>query len=196
MKQHINRVTSACFYHLRRLRGIRRFLGRDVAARLVSAFVLSRLDYCNAVLVGLPASTLAPLQRVLHTAARLVLDLKPRDHVTSALRTLHWLPIKQRIEFKLCLLVHLALNGRAPSYLRSLLQTTASMPGRSGHRSASRNDIVQHSCRLKLGERAFSVAGPIIWNRLPNNLKIITDTAVFKRELKTHLFKVAFLDYH
>jgi hypothetical protein len=192
MKSHINRVTSACFYHLRRLRGIRRLLGRDVAARLVSAFILSRLDYCNSVLVGLPASTLAPLQRVMHAAARLVLDLKPRDHVTSALHSLHWLPVQQRIQYKLCLLVHLALNGRAPSYLKALLETTASIPGRSGNRSATHNDLVQRSVRLKLGERAFSVAGPLNWNRLPNDLKTITDTAIFKRKLKTHLFKAAF----
>ena len=130
----------------------------------------------------------------MHAAARLVLDLKPRDHVTSALRTLHWLPIQQRIQYKLCLLVHLALNGRAPSYLTDLLDTTASMPGRSGNRSASHNDLVQRSTRLKLGERAFSVAGPLNWNSLPNKLKTITDTAVFKRELKTHLFTAAFPD--
>ena len=66
------------------------------------------------------------------------------------------------------------------------------MPGRSGNRSASHNDLVQRSTRLKLGERSFSVAGPLYWNRLPNELKIITDTAVFKRQLKTHLFVAAY----
>ena len=77
------------FFHLRRLRSVRRQLRRDVSARLVSALVLSRLDYCNAVLVGLPAATLAPLQTVLHAVARLTLDLKRHDHVTHALRELH-----------------------------------------------------------------------------------------------------------
>jgi len=73
-----------CSYHLRRLRAVRQQLGRDVAARLVAVLVLSRLDYCNAVLAGLPTSTLAPLQRVLHAAARTVLNLKPRDHCNSS----------------------------------------------------------------------------------------------------------------
>jgi len=63
------------------------------------------LDYCNAVLAGLPASTLAPLQRVMHAAARVVYDLKPYDHVTPTLKALHWLSVKQRIEFKLCLFI-------------------------------------------------------------------------------------------
>ena len=73
---------------------------------LYFVFILSRLDYCNAILARLPVSTLAPLQRVLHAAARVVCDLKPRDHISEAVRALHWLPIQQRIDFKLCLLVH------------------------------------------------------------------------------------------
>jgi len=93
-------------FHLRRLRSVRRQLGQDVTERLVCALVLSRLDYCNVVLAGLPASTLAPLQRVLRVAARVVLDLKPGDHISSALRELHWLPISERVVYKLCFLVH------------------------------------------------------------------------------------------
>ena len=91
------------FYHLRRIHAVRRQLGRDVTARLDTALVLSRLDYCNDVLAGLPAaSTLAPFQRVPHAAARTVLDLKPRDRVTPALRELHSLPVAERIQYKLC----------------------------------------------------------------------------------------------
>jgi len=70
------------------------------------ALVLSHLDYCNAVLGGLPASTLAPFQQVLYVVACTVLDLKPCNHVTPALQQLHWLPVIERIQFKLCLLVH------------------------------------------------------------------------------------------
>jgi len=101
-------------------------------SRLVLALILSRLDYCNAILAGLP-----PLQRVMHAAGRVIYDLKPYDHVTPALKALHWRPIKQRIEFKLWLLVHLAIKNKAPVYLQNLLTTTASVSSRVSNRSAS-----------------------------------------------------------
>ena len=81
----VARVARTCFFHLRRLRSIRHSLGRDGTARLVSALVISRLDYCNCVPTHLPASTLAPLQRVLNAAVQLVHDLGPREHVTPAM---------------------------------------------------------------------------------------------------------------
>jgi len=99
MQAQITKTMQICFFHLRHLRQVRRLLGRQVAAQLVSAFVISRLDYGNATLSGLPLSTLAPLPRVLNAAARLVCDLHPREHVTSALIDLHWLPVAARIEF-------------------------------------------------------------------------------------------------
>ena len=83
MQGHILKTTQTCFFHLRRLRQVRRLLGRDVTANLVCAFVLSRLDYGNALLAGLPYSTIAPLQRVINAAVRLVYGLRSRDQVTA-----------------------------------------------------------------------------------------------------------------
>ena len=80
MKKHVNKVTSTCFYQLRRLRQIRRLVGQDLTAQLVHAFVLSRLDYGNSSLAGLPMSTIAPLQRVQNAAARLII-IGPRDNL-------------------------------------------------------------------------------------------------------------------
>ena len=151
----------------------------------VCALVLSRLDYCNVVLAGLPATTLAPLQRVLHAAAQLVLNLRPRDHVTPALRELHWLPVPRRIEFELYSLVHKIHLGRLPTYLSDLLTLAADVPERL---SSSRGNFIVPRTSRKFGDRAFSVAAPRAWNRLPMEFRHLRSTPLFKRKLKTFLF--------
>jgi len=158
LRSHVSRVAQTCFYHLRRIRAVRRQLGRDVTARLVTTLVLSRLDYCNAVLAGLPASTLAPFQRVLHAAARTVLDLKPRDRVTPALQEFHGLPVAERIQYKLCLLFHKSLLVHTPEYISDLLTSVANIPGRSTLRASSCGNLVVPRTRRRIGDRAFSVA--------------------------------------
>ena len=89
IKQQVSNITRACFYHLRRLRQICRRAGYEVTVRLVLALIISRLDYCNAMLAGLPASTIEPLQRLQNAAVRLILQLGPKDHVTQGLHQLH-----------------------------------------------------------------------------------------------------------
>jgi len=117
MKQHVTVVASSCFYHLRWLKQSRRVVGKEVTAQLVSAFIFSRLDYCNALLAGLPRATTDPLQRMQNAAARLMLNIRLCDYVTPALKQLHWLPVANRIKFKLCLFMHLIHLGRAPGWL-------------------------------------------------------------------------------
>ena len=117
VKQHVTKVASSCFYHLRRLKQIRWLIGKEVTAQLVSAFILSHLDYCNALLAELPRATTQPLQRVQNAVARLVLNLRLRDHVTPALKQLHWLPVASH------LLMHLIHTGRALQYLVNSVQS-------------------------------------------------------------------------
>jgi len=105
-----------------------------------------------------PAIALDPLQRVLHAAACTVLDLKLGDHVTPALRELHWLPITERIQYKLCLLVHKMFVGHAPDYIASLLTPASDIPSRSSLRSSSNCDLVVPRTSRKTGDRSFSVA--------------------------------------
>ena len=81
MRTHIASVTRSAFYHLRRLRPVGHLLGRAITAQLVASFVLSRLDYCNVILAGLPDASIRPLQRVLNTAARVVFWDKDRETV-------------------------------------------------------------------------------------------------------------------
>ena len=97
MKEHVAKIAAACFYHIRRLRQVRHRVGQEVTQQLVLALIMSRLDYCNSVLAGLPTSTLQPLQRVQNAAARLVFGLSRSEHVTPTLIQLHWLPVSYRI---------------------------------------------------------------------------------------------------
>ena len=192
MKQHINRVVSSCFFQLRRLRQIRRSAGEEVTKRLVTALVLSRLDYCNAALAGLPESTIRPLQRVQDAAARLITNTKPSDHITPVLMRLHWLPIKSRIVYKLCLQMHLILTNQCPDYMADMVQLTAANSLRPGLRSASRLLYRKPALKTKFGERAFSYAGPAAWNSLPDYIQSDLNTNSFKKLLKTHLFALSF----
>jgi len=135
-------------------------LGHYVTAK-VSAFVLSRLDCCNAVLTGLPASTLAPLQRVLNAAAPVVVGLGPRDHVTPSLCELYWLPIAARIEYyKRCFLVHKSFVGQVPDYITELMTPAANDPSRPSLRLSSSSNLIVRRARRKIGDRAFAVAAP------------------------------------
>jgi len=177
------------FCHLRRLRQIRRLLGRDVACTVVAALVLSRIDYLNAVLSGLPQSTIAPFQRVLNAAARVVCGLRPRDHVTDALIGLHRLPVAARIEFKLCsLLVYQALNGLASSYITDMLQHVSTLDRQVTLRSVDNNDLFVLCSRLRLGEPAFRIAAPRAWNSLPSDVKKQILLKTFEKQLKAFLF--------
>ena len=137
MQQNVGEVARVCYYHLRRFKKVRRILGPTITSRLVSAFVTSRLDYCNALLAGLPQSTIAQLQRVQNAAIRLLSNVTPRDEVSASLRELHWLQIRCRIIYKLCLMMNNTHVGRSPRYVTEMLRETAHLPNRNRLRSSA-----------------------------------------------------------
>jgi hypothetical protein len=192
LKQHINDVARICYFHLRRFRKVLRYVGRELGQQLISAFILTKLDYCNSVLAGLPKTSIAVLQHVQNAAARTLLSLHPCCPIKAALQQLHWLPVEHRIQFKLCCMMHQAHTGHAPEYIKLLLQSCAKHNTRSELRSTYTANYKLPRLHLKLGERAFSYAGPKAWNGLPTGLQQIHDTVSFKRNLKTHMFSLAF----
>lgn len=117
MDTYINKTCRAVFFHIYNIRKIRRFLSIVHARTLVNSFVTSRIDYCNSLLYGLPASEIQKLQRLQNTAAWLIYNARRFDHITPTLRILHWLPVKYRIDFKIILITHKVVNGCAPAYL-------------------------------------------------------------------------------
>ena len=144
------------------------------------------------LLSQLYGSTIDPLERVQNAAARLVAGIGTRDHITPVLKSLHWLPIRLRIQYKLCVLMHQVRIGRSPAYLADMMTATADLPGRERLRSANSFRYETPKLKLKFGERAFSYAGPKAWNSLPSNLQELMNTDTLKKQLKTHLFKLAY----
>ena len=188
MSKHINNVCKSSFYHLRRLFKIRKYLDLKTTKILVHAFVTSKLDHCNSLYlyVGISKTLVCKLQNVQNAAARLVTYTKKHEHITPALYELHWLPVKQRIIFKLLLLTFKSLHGSAPQYLKELLQVYT--PKRCLRSTTKHLLTVPSSNCISYGDRAFSVAAPKSWNKLPADVRACTSLAVFKNRLKTHLF--------
>ena len=167
---------------------IRHLVSVDSTKILVCAFVLSRLDYCNSLLSGHPKHILDKLQKVQNSAARLVLKARKRDHVLPLLKTLHWLPIQTRIEYKMSTLCHSFFSETAPVYFSDLLHVYS--PSRQLRSlSDSRTLRIPHVRTKTFGNRSFSYAAPSAWNSLPREIRYIQSTTAFKTALKTHLFQ-------
>jgi hypothetical protein len=121
-KKHISNVCRSSFYHIRQLRQVRSSLDTNSAIILANALVSSKLDYCNSLFYNLPSESLNRLQLVQNSVARVVIpSVKQKDHITPTLRNLHWLPIPQRITFKIASLTFKTLHHQQPSYLYDLL---------------------------------------------------------------------------
>jgi len=150
----------SCLYQLPQLRMIRSSLTLEAAKTLVHAFISSRLDYCNSLLYGVSNSLLAKLQTVQNAAALVITGTRKFDHVTPVLRDLHWLPVRQRISFKLAMMVYKYLHGLALS--TCLMSALLSHPSSAGGRSVG---------RFAIGWRNFVMSGPATWNRLPVELQ-------------------------
>ena len=192
MVTNISKCSSAAFFNIFNIRRIRKFLTYETAKILVNSLVLSRLDYCNSLLYGLPTVHLNKLQRVQNAAARLISNTSRFDHITPTLINLHWLPVKYRIDFKLLLIVFKALHGQAPDYLIELIKIKS--PCNYNIRSNREFLLEQPSVKtlVTLGDRSFTSAAPVLWNSLPSYIREANSVDSFKRLLKTYLFRKAY----
>ena len=182
---HVTNMCRACYYHLKDLRRIRKFLSVETAALLANSMISSRLDYCNSLLYGISKYNVAKLQKIQNALCRIVFRLDRTSHVTPFLQKLHWLPITYRILFKYNLITFKDINFSQPIYLSSLIKTSCLTRG-------NRLSLSSASHKKAIGRRGFVVASPIEWNRLPQSVRSQQTITGFRSQLKTYLFRLAY----
>ena len=190
MDKHVAATCKSAWFHLHQINKIKNYLSCDQLKSVILAYVISRIDQNNSLLIGLPKATVFKLQMIQNACAKIIFRAKKFDHVTPLLKELHWLPVEQRITFKILLLVYKCLHGKAPAYLRELLEEY--VPSRS-LRSASKGLLripERHYTSTK--RRDFAHRGPVEWNKLPKVIRDSDSINIFKRRLKTYLFRIVF----
>ena len=188
MNAYVSNISRTCYFELRRLASIRRFLTSTATATLVSAFVLSRIDYCSSLLFGSTQDVTSYLQRIQNYAARVILRLPKSSSMTMHLKSLHWLPVNISSKYKIaCLYYHCHSSTapscdadmlhRKPSHTRNTRSSSCTMPllNRPAHSMATH------------GNRSFSFASSSVWNFLPNDVRCAPSLSSFKSRLKTCL---------
>ena len=179
LKQQILSKCKTAMFNLFRIKRIRHLLTEEACHTLVRGLILSHLDYCNAVYACLPNVDLDKLQRVQNMAAKLVKGATKYDSASRCCKDLHWLPIRERIEYKVMCLVFISVTGNGPSYLRNLV--TPAPITREGLCSNEHKRLLVPFTKLKtFAARSFSCIGPYWWNQLPDYLKEHSDIDVFK----------------
>src|SRR6218665_631706 len=157
--------------------------------------ILNQLDYCSSLCLGLPYVRLRPLDGVLRTAARLIGGVPKFGHIGEFMRdTLLWLPVRQRVLYRVSTIAWRCILGVAPAYLSELCVLSSSCPGRPSLRSSSRGDyLIPRSYTVTKQNRSFSAAGPSTWNGLPLELRSLPCdfSRSFYSLLKTFLFAQA-----
>ena len=191
-KQHITMKCRTAILNIQKLKHIINVLNPEAARLIVHGMVMSHLDYSNVLYYGLLDNSIKKLQRVQNMAAKVILGKRRSDSSRDCLMALHWLPVWERIEYKILTLVFKSMVGEAPAYLREMIQER----GMCWEGLRSNRDLkflmVPQTRRQTFVARSFSVAGPTLWNSLPNTIKQSNTIDGFKVKLKTYLFRHAF----
>ena len=194
MDRQIKNVCHSSLFHVKNISSIRALIPQCAVAQLVHSLVTSRMDYGNSLLFGVPAYPLKQLQRIQNIAARVVKYVHSlcRQYIdtTPVLKSLHWLPIKLRIKFKMLLTTYKCVHGLAPNYLCKL-----TVPKRRSRplRITSRGYLEIPITGLKYYEnRFFSFGAAKEWNKLPLEIRKSPSVELFKKQVKTHLFQQYF----
>ena len=196
MNAHVSNIARTCYFEVRRLASIRRFLKNTATVTLVSAFVLSRIDYCSSLLFGCTHDVTSQLQRIRNYAARIILRLPMSSSITLHLRSLHWLPFKVRSTYKIAGLCYPCHSSTAPSYFADMLHIKP-LHTRNTRSSSYTMSILYRPahCKATLGDRSFSFASSSVCKSIPNDVRSAQSLSSFKSRLKTYLFRSVYKDW-
>ena len=165
---HVNATIRNVNMDLRRLRQIRDLIPLDVAIVLANALILPKFDYCNSLLCNINKDKIKALQVAQNDAARLVFKRPRHSSASCLLNQLHWLPIEQRIKYKVCSIVHKSFQSNYPEYINEMLHVY--IPGRVLRSSYDPRRLVKPKVCRKIGEQSFSFSAPLFWNSLPRHI--------------------------
>jgi hypothetical protein len=192
----ISAVCKSCNWHIHDLWRIRSTLDLATAKTIATSLVHSKLDYCNSLYLNLPEGQISRLQRIQNSLARAVCKVPKHQHITPHLRSLHWLKIPERINYKLCSITYTVLQQQQPSYLHHLINNQPARPTRSStHVTLRRPPAV----RSAISNRSYYHSIPKLWESLPPELRVRSSPLAqypslaisrnnFLSRLKTHLF--------
>ena len=191
MNVHVTNLRKSCYNEIRKISHVRPFINEQCTIKLVISLVLSKLDYCNCIMYGMSENNFYKLQLIQNHAARIVKKAPKHSSASDLLFELHWLPIRQRVSYKIALTVFKCLHvDDFPSYLKELISTYT--PSRN-LRSSNQYLLTKPFKKLNtFGKKSFHYAAPEVWNSLPLDLRSCSSLPLFKRNLKTHFFKLAF----
>ena len=196
MSKHISYIRQFCIGQLKSWKRIATLLDEESRLVIVKQILLSKLDYSNALLVGLPNYVMEDLQFVINSALRFVYNVGYREHITPSIMKSHILPVKYRLDFKICLLVFNCLHNFAPCYLQELLywnqplrsnDYVSNIPRRSNDPFIL-NVPSEFGKKTRYRWRSFSHYAPKCWNKLSYEIRSSETKDLFKSRLKTYFF--------
>ena len=186
---HIRKKCQIANNQLRNIRSVRKHLSQNATEILVHGLIHSHLDFCNGLFSNLPEYQINRLQTIQNRAAKLVVNASYEQPSSPILQSLHWLPVRARIQFKILTTVFKCLNGTAPAYLSDLISIKQ-------HRYSARSSkllmLQEKRTNTKFADRSFEVVGPRWWNALPAEIRNLSSESSFRRELKTFLFRKSY----
>ena len=178
--QHITEIASKCLFKLYQINRIKHLLDRKTLLLVINSFVFSKLQYCSTVWSNTSSSNIDKLQKVQNFAGRIILGLRKYDHISDGLRSLKWLPIREKLILNDATMMHKCINKLVPDYLADMFKSRSQVHNRQT-RSSGALDIPL--CRLSTGQRSFAFRGAKLWNSLNDNIKSLKCPRNFRRHL-------------